>query len=138
MVGRNVISRLNRSNTVLFVCDIQERFRPLIHNMPRVIRQTKLLFDATRVMVCLPLSGFQCPKFSSYSYCHPAFIRIFNFVIICRIFRALSPNKTPRLWAELFQSYCRWTIMSTQLCLRRNSFPCGLQKSETTYLHLLM
>lgn len=44
------VSRLSRSSTVLFVCDIQEKFRPLIHNMKRTIYQTKLLYDATRVM----------------------------------------------------------------------------------------
>lgn len=50
---RSTISRLGPSNlskTVLFVCDIQDRFRPLIHNCERVIFQTKLMYDATRVL----------------------------------------------------------------------------------------
>lgn len=41
--ARRAIGRLSPSNSVLLVCDVQERFRPLIHNMETVITTTKLM-----------------------------------------------------------------------------------------------
>lgn len=32
-------------NSILFICDIQERFRTIIHNMPTVIAQSSMLVD---------------------------------------------------------------------------------------------
>lgn len=36
---------------VLLICDIQERFRGIIHQYPAVIDNSKFLYDATRVLV---------------------------------------------------------------------------------------
>jgi len=47
----NVRSRLKIGRTSLFICDIQDRFRPLIYKSELVISNTKLLYDTTRVMV---------------------------------------------------------------------------------------
>lgn len=40
------IGKLTPENTALFVCDIQERFRPLITGMPAVIDGAKRLVSA--------------------------------------------------------------------------------------------
>lgn len=37
-------------NSMLFICDIQERFRGIIHNMPTVIAQTKIMNDVARTL----------------------------------------------------------------------------------------
>ena len=44
-------ARLGRGSSVLFVCDIQDKFRPVIHNMERLIANAKFLKEATSVMV---------------------------------------------------------------------------------------
>lgn len=45
MSNRNIrsVGKLNPSTTTLLICDIQERFRPLIHNMETVISTSKFL-----------------------------------------------------------------------------------------------
>ncbi|KAL7449746.1 hypothetical protein ACHAWC_002994 [Mediolabrus comicus] len=40
---RRAVGKLSPSNSVLLVCDVQERFRPLIHNMETVINTTKFM-----------------------------------------------------------------------------------------------
>ncbi len=40
---RRAVGKLCPKNSVLLVCDVQERFRPLIHNMETVINTTKFM-----------------------------------------------------------------------------------------------
>eukprot|EP00584_Thalassiosira_punctigera_P012999 CAMPEP_0172555048 /NCGR_PEP_ID=MMETSP1067-20121228/57754_1 /TAXON_ID=265564 ORGANISM="Thalassiosira punctigera, Strain Tpunct2005C2" /NCGR_SAMPLE_ID=MMETSP1067 /ASSEMBLY_ACC=CAM_ASM_000444 /LENGTH=205 /DNA_ID=CAMNT_0013343551 /DNA_START=278 /DNA_END=895 /DNA_ORIENTATION=+ len=41
--SRRSVGKLTPSNTALLVCDVQERFRPLIHKMETVINTTKFM-----------------------------------------------------------------------------------------------
>eukprot|EP01039_Chlorochromonas_danica_P001107 gene1107-1205_t len=50
------------ANSILFICDVQERFRPLIHNMPTVIAQTSFLNDVCRTLKVPRLATEQYPK----------------------------------------------------------------------------
>ncbi|KAL7537174.1 hypothetical protein ACHAXR_007643 [Thalassiosira sp. AJA248-18] len=42
-LARRAVGKLTPSNTALLVCDVQERFRPLIHKMETVINTTKFM-----------------------------------------------------------------------------------------------
>jgi len=59
---RRGISRVKADRAVLFVCDIQDRFRPLIHNMETVINQTKFLSEVSDVMGIPTVVTEQYPK----------------------------------------------------------------------------
>jgi hypothetical protein len=48
--------------SLLFVCDIQERFRELIHNMPHVIHSAALLHDAAALLGVPVIVTEQYPK----------------------------------------------------------------------------
>jgi len=56
------ISRITANRAVLFVCDVQERFRPLIHNMETVIHQTKFMSEVSDVMGIPTVVTEQYPK----------------------------------------------------------------------------
>ena len=45
---RRAVGKLSPSNTALLVCDVQERFRPLIHNMETVINTTKFMTSVAK------------------------------------------------------------------------------------------
>lgn len=42
-LARGVLNRIASSNAHLMICDVQERFRPLIHQMDAVINRTMLV-----------------------------------------------------------------------------------------------
>ncbi|KAL9179965.1 hypothetical protein ACHAXT_007935 [Thalassiosira profunda] len=46
--GRRAVGKLSPSTTALLVCDVQERFRPLIHKMETVINTTKFLTSTAK------------------------------------------------------------------------------------------
>lgn len=46
--SRRAVGRLVPSDTALLVCDVQERFRPLIHKMETVINTTKFLTSVAK------------------------------------------------------------------------------------------
>lgn len=45
---RRAVGKLSPSTTALLVCDVQERFRPLIHKMETVIRTTNFLTSVAK------------------------------------------------------------------------------------------
>ena len=45
---RRVVGKLTPSNTALLVCDVQERFRPLIYKMETVINTTKFMTSVAK------------------------------------------------------------------------------------------
>lgn len=49
-LARRAVGKLTPSNTALLVCDVQERFRPLIHKMETVINTTKFMTSLAKVM----------------------------------------------------------------------------------------
>lgn len=59
---RASISRLAPKNSVLFVCDIQERFRPLIYRSESVINRSVLLRNACKVLQIPIIVTEQNPK----------------------------------------------------------------------------
>jgi len=81
--------RLNPSNTVLLVCDIQERFKDVIWKFDSVLRTSKLLVDGCAVInipivateqypkalgkTCTELTSNDYPKFTkmAFSMCTP-------------------------------------------------------------------
>lgn len=48
--ARQVVGKLSPSNTALLVCDVQERFRPLIHKMETVIHTTKFMTSVAKAL----------------------------------------------------------------------------------------
>mmetsp|Transcript_42734 Transcript_42734/g.64279 ORF Transcript_42734/g.64279 Transcript_42734/m.64279 type:complete len:212 (+) Transcript_42734:433-1068(+) len=46
--SKRLVGKLHPSSTALLVCDIQERFRPLIHNGETVIRTTRFLTSVSQ------------------------------------------------------------------------------------------
>jgi isochorismate hydrolase len=54
--------RLDRSRAALFVCDIQDRFRPLIHRSETVIHKSALLCKAAKAMQIPCVVTEQYPK----------------------------------------------------------------------------
>jgi len=46
--SRRAVGKLTPSNTALLVCDVQERFRPLIHKMETVINTTKFMTSVAK------------------------------------------------------------------------------------------
>jgi hypothetical protein len=44
------MQHLASENACFFLCDVQERFRPLIYRMSTVISSSRLLLDASRVL----------------------------------------------------------------------------------------
>jgi nicotinamidase-related amidase len=61
MLTRSV-GRLARGTTRLFVCDVQERFRDLIHGMPEVVASTKLLVQVCGILGVPTIVSEQYPK----------------------------------------------------------------------------
>eukprot|EP00941_MAST-03F_sp_MAST-3F-sp1_P003888 g3888.t1 len=53
---------LNRATTKILVCDIQERFRSIIHRMPRVIASTKLVCNVADILDIPVIVTEQYPK----------------------------------------------------------------------------
>ncbi len=47
---RNAVPRAQISRSILFICDIQERFRSVIHKMPNVIHQSSLLYKSCQAL----------------------------------------------------------------------------------------
>eukprot|EP00733_Pompholyxophrys_punicea_P000545 Pompholyxophrys_punicea_v1_NODE_162_length_3055_cov_4.636000.p2 type:complete len:286 gc:universal NODE_162_length_3055_cov_4.636000:687-1544(+) len=49
-VGRNAIGKLRPDRTVLLLCDVQERFRPLIYNMETVINTCRYMTSVAKIL----------------------------------------------------------------------------------------
>eukprot|EP00386_Alphamonas_edax_P009127 GDKI01030033.1.p1 GENE.GDKI01030033.1~~GDKI01030033.1.p1 ORF type:complete len:152 (-),score=43.21 GDKI01030033.1:16-471(-) len=56
------LGRLRIPDTIFFCCDIQERFRAVIHQMPHVIHTGKIMAHASRIMEIPLLVTEQYPK----------------------------------------------------------------------------
>eukprot|EP00904_Undaria_pinnatifida_P009809 jgi/Undpi1/5959/HiC_scaffold_2.g01233.m1 len=56
------LGKLGASSTIFFACDIQERFRKVIHNMPAVISTARFLLDVSKVLDVPSLATEQYPK----------------------------------------------------------------------------
>lgn len=56
------VGKLSAESTVLFVCDLQELFRPLIHEMPSVLRTSRYLIRTAGVLGVPVLATEQYPK----------------------------------------------------------------------------
>jgi nicotinamidase-related amidase len=54
--------RLTAASSCLFVCDIQERFRDLIHEFPSVVSSARTLLAATRELQVPAVVTEQYPK----------------------------------------------------------------------------
>lgn len=50
------------SSSTLFICDVQERFRPLIYNMNTVIRRTELINNVCNILQIPIVISEQYPK----------------------------------------------------------------------------
>lgn len=57
-----LLPRVSTLNALLFVCDIQERFRPLIYRMPSVIHNTNLLTQSCNILNVPIIITEQYPK----------------------------------------------------------------------------
>lgn len=58
----NVIKRLDNNSVVLFICDIQERFRPLIYRAESVIARSSLLNEAAKHLKIPRIATLQYPR----------------------------------------------------------------------------
>ena len=56
------IGKLNASNTVFLLCDIQERFRDVIYHFPQVVHTAKLLTNVGKQLEIPTLATEQYPK----------------------------------------------------------------------------
>ena len=56
------LKRANAENTTLFLCDLQELFRPLIFNMPAVIHNSELLNSVCNILNIPTIITEQYPK----------------------------------------------------------------------------
>lgn len=54
------LGKLAPSSTVFFSCDIQERFRDLIYNMPAVISTARYALHNLAVLTCQQNNGLTC------------------------------------------------------------------------------
>jgi hypothetical protein len=61
-LASTLLPRLVASNTVLFVCDIQERFRPIIHNYQTVIDKTAFMYKISALLDIPCIITEQAPK----------------------------------------------------------------------------
>ncbi|GIL87328.1 hypothetical protein Vretimale_1711 [Volvox reticuliferus] len=61
-MASRVLGRLRPSNTALFVCDVQEKFRPLIAGFPIVIDTTRRMVQAANVLDIPVMVTEQYPK----------------------------------------------------------------------------
>jgi len=60
--ARRVVGQLSPSESVLLLCDVQERFRPLIHKMETVINTTKFMTSVARSLDIPIVATEQYPK----------------------------------------------------------------------------
>jgi len=60
--GLQRLGKLTPEATAVFVCDIQERFRPLIYKMPYIIQSTKNMIECAKVMNLPVIITEQYPK----------------------------------------------------------------------------
>lgn len=58
----SALSRLSPSSSALFVCDVQEIFRPLIHKMPSLINRTSFCVQAATILEMPIVVTQQYPK----------------------------------------------------------------------------
>lgn len=60
MLGK--LNRINAANSVLFVCDVQQKFRPLIHKSETLIRKCNMLTETSKILNIPILVTEQYPK----------------------------------------------------------------------------
>ena len=60
MLGK--LNRINSSNSVLFVCDVQQKFRSLIHKSETLIRKCNMLTETSKILNIPILVTEQYPK----------------------------------------------------------------------------
>lgn len=56
------ISRLSPHTSILFLCDIQVKFAPLIHRFPTVVSRSSMLLQASNVMEIPKIVSEQYPQ----------------------------------------------------------------------------
>ena len=56
------LNRINAANSVLFVCDVQQKFRPLIHKSETLIRKCNMLTETSKILNIPILVTEQYPK----------------------------------------------------------------------------
>jgi hypothetical protein len=64
-MAQRIVSQLVRprpETTVFFLCDVQERFRSLIHKFPSVVAASSILLRGAGVLGCPVLVTEQHPK----------------------------------------------------------------------------
>ena len=53
MMTKSIFNRIRPESTELLLCDIQERFRPLIYRAETVIHKSALLYNVSNILVNL-------------------------------------------------------------------------------------
>eukprot|EP00735_Rhodelphis_limneticus_P008791 TRINITY_DN2277_c0_g1::TRINITY_DN2277_c0_g1_i1::g.6680::m.6680 TRINITY_DN2277_c0_g1::TRINITY_DN2277_c0_g1_i1::g.6680 ORF type:complete len:240 (-),score=67.37,sp/B5X0W9/ISOC1_SALSA/48.62/3e-53,Isochorismatase/PF00857.15/5.8e-25 TRINITY_DN2277_c0_g1_i1:508-1227(-) len=56
------VKKVDTDNTIFFLCDIQERFRPLIHKFPVVVHGANMLVDGAKALQVPIIATEQYPK----------------------------------------------------------------------------
>uniref|UniRef100_A0A1I7ZAP1 Isochorismatase domain-containing protein 1 n=1 Tax=Steinernema glaseri TaxID=37863 RepID=A0A1I7ZAP1_9BILA len=54
--------RVNATESILFICDLQEKFRPIIHCFPEIVTITKRILDAAKILDMKVVATEQYPK----------------------------------------------------------------------------
>lgn len=62
VAARKSLGKLTPASSVLLVCDIQERFRDIIHQFPSVVRTSKFLVDGCAALSVPIVATEQYPK----------------------------------------------------------------------------
>ncbi|CAI4232907.1 unnamed protein product [Auanema sp. JU1783] len=62
MAAPRIISRVNPKNTVLFVCDLQEKFSKTIQYFPEIVTTAKRLVDTAQILGMKTIVTEQYPK----------------------------------------------------------------------------
>jgi hypothetical protein len=56
-----VLPRMSRSPYTTLICDMQEKFRPLIHKFPSILNRCQLALDSSRILgLPVIVSGSRC------------------------------------------------------------------------------
>ncbi|CAM9344090.1 unnamed protein product [Chrysoparadoxa australica] len=61
-MAKKLVGKINPGNTFVFVCDVQERFRSLIHNMPDVIETARYMVGMSKALDIPVVATEQYPK----------------------------------------------------------------------------
>ena len=114
--------RLASSSTAFFLCDVQERFRPLIRFFPSVINVAQKMVHS-RCAAALPPTQARESEALTYAPNLPSQLRV-----VSSAFRWWSPSSTPRSLATQVQSSERAMALdhlAEQLSLYRHRSKCS-------------